>query len=85
MAFTDLVKAIDTFNHALRIVLLGKYGAPPRICSAIKRMYEKSIVKLIIGKVETSIEFKVGIKQGDSISSLQFMFLMMAFSETLED
>ena len=32
-----------------------KCGAPPRLQSAIKRMYNKSIVKIIIGKVDTSI------------------------------
>ena len=48
-------------------------------------MYYKSIVKLIISKVETFIEFKVGFKQGDSMSPVLFLFLMMAFSEILED
>ena len=28
---TDLVKAFDTFNHALLISILGKCGAPPRL------------------------------------------------------
>ena len=57
---------------------------PPRLCSEIKRMYNKSIVKIIIGKVETSIDFKVGVKQGDIIALVRFLFLMMAFTETLE-
>ena len=47
-------------------------------------MYDKSIVKLIIGNVETSIELKVGFKQGDIIAPVRFMFLMMAFADTLE-
>ena len=51
VAFADLVKASDTPNHALLIAILEKYGAPPRLCSAIKRMYNKIIVKLVIGKV----------------------------------
>ena len=51
----------------------------------IKRMYDKSVVNLIIGKVETSIEFKVGVKQGDIMAPVLFLFLMMAFSKTLED
>ena len=60
VALTYLVKAFDTSNHALIITILGKYGTPPRLCSAIKRMYDKSIVNLIIGKVETSLELKSG-------------------------
>ena len=47
-------------------------------------MYNKSIAKLIIGKVETSIDFKVGIKQGYSMAPVLFLFLMMVFYETLE-
>ena len=48
-------------------------------------MYDKSIVKLIIGKVETSLEFKVGVKQVYSIAPVLFLFLTMAFYKTLED
>ena len=45
-------------------------------------MYYKIIVKLIIGKIDTSIDFKVGVKQGDIMSPVLFMFLMIEFSET---
>ena len=79
VAFSDLVKAFDTSNDALLIAILGKYGAPPRLCSVIKHMYNKRIVKLIVDKVETSIEFKVGVKQGYSMAPVIFLFLMIAF------
>ena len=48
-------------------------------------MYNKSIVNLIIDKVETSIEFEVGFKQGDIMAPVLFLLLMMDFAETLED
>ena len=48
-------------------------------------MYNKRIVKIIIGKVETSIDFKMGAKQGDSMAPVLFLFLMMAFAKKLED
>ena len=85
VAFVDLVKDFNTSNHELLITILGKYGASPILCSAIKRMYEKSVVKLIIVKIETSIDSKLGVKQGDSMAPVLFMFLMMAFAETLEE
>ena len=85
VALEDLVKAFDTSNHALLIAKLGKYGAPPILCSSIKRMYNKSIVKIVIGKVETSIDFKVGVKQVDRMGPVPFLFSMMAFVKTLED
>ena len=62
MAFADLFKAFDTYNHALLVAILGKYGTPPRLFSSIKRMYNNIIVKIIIGNIETPICFKVGIK-----------------------
>ena len=48
-------------------------------------MYEKIIIKIIIVKIETSINFKVGVKQGDSTTLVLLLFLMMVFSKTLED
>ena len=62
--FADLIKAHNTSNHVLLIAILGKYGAPPRLFSAIKCMYKKIVVKIIIGNIDTTIEFKVGFKQG---------------------
>ena len=48
-------------------------------------MYNKSIANIIIGKVETFIDFKLGVKQVDSTPPVLFLFLIIAFSETLED
>ena len=84
LEFADLGKAFDASNHTLLITILVKYGAPPRLCSAIKCVYEKIIVKLIIVKVETSIELKVVVKQGDIMAPVLFLFLMMAFTKILE-
>ena len=85
MTFSDLFKAFDTSNHSLLIVILVKYGAPTRLFSSIKRIYEKILVNIIIGKIETSIYFKVGVKQEDIIDPVIFLFLMTEFSKTLED
>ena len=84
VVFTDLVKAFNTSYQKLLIAILARYGAPPRFCSAIRRMYENCVVRLIIGKIDTSIPFKVGVKQGDSMAPVLFLFLIMAFAETLE-
>ena len=72
---SDLVKAFDTYKHSLCIAILGKYSPPPRLHSAIKHMYDKSVVKLIIGNIETSIDFKVGVNKGDIMDPLIFLFL----------
>ena len=82
--FVDLVKAFDNSNHILLIDILRKYGCPPKLCSAIKRMYSNNNVRLIISKIDTSIPFKVGIKQGDSVAPVLFLFLVVAFAETVK-
>ena len=84
VAFFDLVKAFDTSNHQLMVMILEKYGCPPNLCDTIKRMYKDSMVKLVIGSFETKIEFKVGVKQGDIVVPVQFLFFVMAFAKTLE-
>ena len=85
VVFKKKLKAFNTSNHALLIYVLVKYGAPPKLCSEIKRMYDKSVVKLIIGKIDTSISFKVGAKQVDSMAPVLFLFVMMVFAKTTED
>ena len=60
----DLVKAFDTSNQILLIEILRKYDCPPKLCSVVKRMYSSNKVRLIIAKIDTSIHFEVGVKQG---------------------
>ena len=47
-------------------------------------MYDNIVIQLIIGNIETAIDFKVGVKQGDIMAPVLFMFLMMAFTKTLD-
>ena len=48
-------------------------------------MYEKITVKIIIRKIETDIDFKLGVKQGNIMAPVIFLFLMMAFDKTVEE
>ena len=60
--FADLVKAFDTSNHKPMVEILKKYGCPPKLCSTIRRMYTDNNVRLILGKIDISIPFEVGVK-----------------------
>ena len=74
VAFVDLVKAYDTANHDLLLVILGKYGAPPKLVSAIRRMYTNLKVILKIGtETEKNVQ-TVGVRQGDPMSPVLFLF-----------
>ena len=82
--FADLVKSLNTSNQKLMLEILNKYGCPPKLCSAIRRMYTDNKVKLILRKIDISIPFEVGVKQWDSVSPLLFLFTIVAFAETIE-
>ena len=79
LPFADLVKAFDTSNHQLMVMILANYGCPPNLYDTIARMYKDSVVKLVIGELETTINFKVGVKQGDSVVPVLLLFIVMAF------
>ena len=64
--------------------LLTKYGCLPDLRSVIARMYKDIRVRLIIGKIDTTIPFYVGVKQGDRMAPVLFLFIIMGFAETLE-
>jgi hypothetical protein len=84
VGFVDLVKAYDTANHDLLIDILEKYGAPPRFASAIERIYKDLVVVLKIEKEVVEISQSVGVRQGDNMAPILFLFLMSAFTKTLE-
>ena len=79
------MKAFDTANHELLIKVLEKYGVPPKLCSVIKRLYINLKVAFKIGKLRVKILQEVGVKQGDNMAPVLFLFLMSAFPEILED
>ena len=46
-------------------------------------MYKDSAIQVITRKVDTSILFRFGIKQGDSMALVLFLYIIMVFAETL--
>ena len=80
----DLVKAFDTVDHTLMLHILKKYGAPPKLRSSIARMYQDLKIVLKIGKTKETMIQTVGVRQGDCMALVLFLFMVMAFSETLE-
>jgi hypothetical protein len=84
VAFVDLVKAYDTANHKLLLTLLEKYGAPPRFVSAVEKMHQNLVVVLKAEKEVQEIWQSIGVRQGDNMAPVLFLFLMSAFAENLK-
>jgi exonuclease III len=82
--YVDLVKAFDTANHDLLFRLLSKYGVPHHLVDVIRRLYHDTEIKLKVGKEERIIPYSVGVKQGDNMAPVLFLFLMQAMAEVLE-
>ena len=57
---------------------------PPKLRSAITRMYQELKVVLKIGKTKETLSHTVGVRQGDCMDSVLFLFLVMASPETFE-
>ncbi len=77
VAFVDLVKAYDTANHVLLLKVLENYGAPPKFVAAIKTMYTNLMVELKIAKEICEILQSVGVRQGNNMAPVLFLFLKM--------
>jgi len=84
VGFVDLVKAYDMANHALLVDILRKYGAPPKFATAIETIYRNNTCVLKIENEITEIPQSVGVRQGDNMVPVLFLFLMTAFAKTLE-
>jgi hypothetical protein len=80
-----LRKAFDTADHNLLYKLLEIYGALENIINLVKRLHDNLVLKLRIGDETREIPYGKGVKQGDIMAPILFLFLMLAFSETLEE
>ena len=68
----------------MMLKILERYGAPPKLRSAIYRMYQDLKVVLKIGKIEEEMSQTVGVRQVDCMAPVLFLFMVMAFAKTLE-
>ncbi len=84
VGFVDLVKAYDTAKHDLLLDILEIYGAPPKFVAAIEKCYQNLILILKIKKEVVELPQTIGVRQGDNMAPVFFLFLMSAFVETLE-
>jgi exonuclease III len=82
--FVDLVKAFDTVNHDLLFRILKKYGIPESLISVIKSLHNDLKVNLKLSKnLQLEINYKNGVKQGDNMAPILFLYVIQAMSETL--
>ena len=64
--------------------ILELYDNPPKLRSAISRMYQDFKVVLDIGKKEDKMSQTVGVIQGDCMTPVMFLFMVIVTAETYE-
>jgi len=82
--FIDLVKAFDTVNRTALIAILRKFGVPNHLALLIERLHTDVKVKLKVGATDVLFEATIGVKQGDNMAPVLFLFYMQAAIEAME-
>jgi hypothetical protein len=78
------VKAFDSVDRALMLDILRRYGVPEHLVNLIHLLHTDVTVRFAVGKVEAEISSTVGVKQGDTLAPILFLFVIQAAMETLE-
>ena len=84
MVFVDLIKSFDTINHGLMLVILKKYGFPPKMVTTIERPYEKFALIFEKGKEMISVEYLTGVHKGGKLASFPSVVAFQATMESLQ-
>jgi hypothetical protein len=83
--FVDLVKAYDTVNRVLLWKTMEKLGVPKKLIQVIQKLYEKVEYHMnLLGK-KTSFMSSCGVKQGNNLGPILFLYIVQAVVTTLDD
>jgi hypothetical protein len=63
----------------------SEYGIPPALITVVRKMYKDCRVKFTIRKEERFIEYLNGVYQGHNASSVLFLFLMLAATDSFNN
>ena len=74
--FLDLVKAFDLVPRELQWLVLDKFGVPKKLISLLKSLHANVHVKFVVNDVTKTIESIIGVKQGDILGPLLFIFYL---------
>ena len=76
--FLDLVKAFDRVPREMLWMILEKFGVPLKLIRLLKSLHANVQVKFTVNEITKSIECIIGVKQGDILGPLLFLFFLAA-------
>jgi hypothetical protein len=75
--YTDYKQAYDTINRAKLVEIIKEFGIPMKLVRLVKITLANTNSKVKIqGKLSPSFETMIGLRQGDSLSTLLFHLCM---------
>ena len=80
----DLVKAFDTVNQDMLKKNLAQFSLPEPLINVICRLYKQVRMKFKSGKQIHEFLNLVGVKQGDNLATILFLFVIQAALDSLE-
>ena len=85
MLAIDLVKAFDRVDRRMLWRVLAKFGVPKHMIRMIKRLYDNSTLQLQFDGAKVGpITSTTGVKQGDNLAPVLFLYVFQAAFETIE-
>ena len=76
--FLDLVKAFDRVPREMLRTILEKFGVPAKLVRLLKSLHANVKVKFTVNEVTNTIQCVIGVKQGDILGPLLFLFFLAA-------
>ena len=76
--FLDLVKAFDRVPREMLWKVLEKLGVPAKLIRLLKSLHANVQLKFMVKEVTNIIESIIGVKQGDILGPLLFLFFLAA-------
>jgi hypothetical protein len=76
--FLDLVKAFDRVPREMLWEVLKKFGVPLKLVQLLQSLHANVQVKFTVNEVTNTIDCIIGIKQGDILGPLLFVFFLAA-------
>jgi hypothetical protein len=82
--FVDLVKAYDTVNREMLWKILKILGVPDNLIMVLKKLYTDVTINLNVGEILEQFLSTSGVKQGDNLAPILFIFVIHAVSNSLD-
>ena len=80
--FIDLVKAFDRVPRELLWKVMLRYGVPPKLVELLIALHASVLVKFEIDGVLKTLLSIIGVKQGDLLGPILFLFFICAIMQT---